>query len=56
MKKGKLWLGTDTECWLRMKKKSSYKKVRETVAASVIQAAGIVEFEDGLLIGSQLKA
>ena len=55
MKKGKLWLGTDTQCWLRMKKKSSYKKVRETVVGSVIQATGIVEFEDCLWIGNHPK-
>ena len=28
----------------------------ESVAGSVIQATGIVKFEDGLLIGNQLKA
>ena len=29
---------------------------RESVAGSVIQATGTVEFEDGLWIGNQLKA
>ena len=32
------------------------QKYRESVAGSVIQATGTVEFEDGLWIGNRLKA